>query len=188
MLTQFVGWNRNKEGRKRVSIRFYLLSRNSPLDMIPYSFGGESVKEKAIVAFPLSMAMLFGRSRSLCVLMLSDFDEKTISGWITFVVVSLTRDAAKWTIIEAGQNVNGARDLQNINLMCYIHANEKSFYGKSVSNMIFMWNGKRCWKHVLLTFFWFSNNHLLWRCCWQWNFWGKVFIFKSILELFQASP
>lgn len=36
-----------------------------PLDMIPYSFGGESVKEKAIVAFPRSMEMLFGLSRSL---------------------------------------------------------------------------------------------------------------------------
>lgn len=69
-----------------------------PPEMIPYSFWGESVKENAIVAFPLSPTeILFGRSRSLWVL-LSDFVEKTISGWIIFVVVSLTRDAVKWTI------------------------------------------------------------------------------------------
>ena len=51
-----------------------------PLEIIPYSFGGESVKEKAIVAFPRSTVMLFGRSRSLCMFAASDFGLKTISG------------------------------------------------------------------------------------------------------------
>lgn len=67
-----------------------------PLEIIPYSFGGESVKEKAIVAFPRSTVMLFGRSRSLCMFAASDFGLKTISGWIALVVVSLTRDAEYW--------------------------------------------------------------------------------------------
>lgn len=74
-----------------------------PPEMIPYSFWGESVKENAIVAFPLSPTeMLFGRSRSLWML-LSDFVEKMISGWATFVVVSLTRDTVKWTIEDEGE-------------------------------------------------------------------------------------
>lgn len=71
-----------------------------PLEMTPYSFGGESVKENAIVAFPRVSKMLFGRS--LCSARFSDLGEKTISGWLTLVVVSLTRDAVKWAINEAG--------------------------------------------------------------------------------------
>jgi hypothetical protein len=89
------------------------------------------VKEKAIVAFPRSMDMLFGRSRSAWMLLFSDFDENTISGWIAFVVVSLTRDAA------LNDSSNGERkrerrqrgrerNLQSINLMCYTHAKRVS--------------------------------------------------------------
>lgn len=118
-----------------------------PLDMIPYSFGGESVKEKAIVAFPLSMEMLFGLSRSEWILLFSDFDEKTISGWdwTAFVVVSLTRAA-----------VNGPAEgkyLQNINLMCYTH---ESF---SVGNLFQKWyfhvSGRMCialWHNIMNRF------------------------------------
>lgn len=96
--------------------------------MIPYSFCGESVKEKAIVAFPRSPTeMLLGLSRSEWLLLLSDFVEKIISGWTTFVVVSLTRDAAKSTIAEGKRGRR--KDLQNINLMCYIHAKRgKAFF------------------------------------------------------------
>lgn len=86
-----------KKCKNNISNR--LQGHTLPSDITPYSFGGESVNEKAIVAFPLSMEMLFGLSRSVWTLLLSDFDEKTISGWIAFVVVSLTRDAVKWTII-----------------------------------------------------------------------------------------
>jgi hypothetical protein len=38
------------------------------------------VNEKAIVALPRSMDMLFGRSRSACVLLFSAFEGKAISG------------------------------------------------------------------------------------------------------------
>lgn len=96
-----VAENKWKKKQKKVMSRivFKRCRKVKPPEIIPYSFCGESVKENAIVAFPLSLTeMLFGRSRSLWVLLLSDFDEKTISGWTTFVVVSLTRDAVKWTI------------------------------------------------------------------------------------------
>lgn len=85
-----------------------------PLELIPYSFGGESVNEKAIVAFPLSTEMLFGRSRSLW-LFVSGFDGKAISGWIAFVVVSLTRDAVEWIV----KSKKEQKIHKNIYLMCY---------------------------------------------------------------------
>lgn len=86
---------RKKESHFRAHVNMDLW-QCLPLDMTPYSFGGESVKEKAIVAFPRVSKMLFGRS--LCSARFSDLGEKTISGWFTFVVVSLTRDAVKWAI------------------------------------------------------------------------------------------
>lgn len=84
--------------------------------MIPYSFGGESVNENAIVALPRSLTeMLFGLSRSGWMKLFSDFGANTTSD---FVVVSLTRDAAKWTIITRW-NGREFGYLQSINFMCY---------------------------------------------------------------------
>lgn len=128
MMTQFGGCEKSecKIGFVKIIINSGN-DRRIPLDMTPpYSFGGESVKENAIVALPRSSAMLFGRSRSPWMFPLSDFDEKTISDWIAFVVVSLTRDAVKWTRTEGG---GGEKFTKNIKLMCYTHAERgKSFF------------------------------------------------------------
>lgn len=65
--------------------------------MIPYSFGGESVNENAMVALPRSPTeMLFGRSLSGWIKLFSAFGDNTTTS--DFVVVSLTRDGTKWTI------------------------------------------------------------------------------------------
>lgn len=54
-------------GKLFIKIQFNKIYRYNklPLEMIPYSFGGESVNENAIVALPRSLTeMLFGLSRS----------------------------------------------------------------------------------------------------------------------------
>lgn len=178
-----------------------------PLDMTPYSFGGESVKEKAIVAFPLSMEMLFGLSRSEWILLLSDFDEKRFQAEQLLL-------SYHWRVMlfkgEADRKKKGMRDLQSINLMCYIHAKrakhsswrkyvfqndvfmlkmEKGGEGKaSVELMFYCFWAKICFQQILkytfnflcssLTLFGFSNNHLLWWCCRQRNFYWESFQVK----------
>lgn len=65
-----------------------------PFDMIPYSFGGMSVNEWLPPMYEglCSFIIEFGPLRAGRIL-LSGRAGKTISCWLTFVVVSFTRDA-----------------------------------------------------------------------------------------------